>query len=246
MTTGDDFPTVDLGMSVGEVLVLVAAIVVTIVALAGIGFGGSLAVLDLSRRDATGLIVSDQSALSASGCALVTDDQTVTADSAAVPRHWLGTVRIRATSVAGDPVFLGIASTGDVQRYLSGVAWTKVTRIGEARPAYDHPGGRPSLAPADVPIWRTQSAGPGEQTITWPVENGDWTLVVMKPDGAPGLEVRVDIAATAPVVRWVWKVLLGTAGAALALATLTLAAVVVRPPKGGPSPLRQTPGHRVE
>ncbi|MFK4084918.1 hypothetical protein ACI2LF_12455 [Kribbella sp. NPDC020789] len=238
MTTGNKFRADDPSLT--SAVALITGVIITVAALVGICFGGPLAVLDLSRRDASGLVTSDWVALSTTTYALATDDQRVSTGSSVVPRPWLETVRIRVAAADGAPVFVGIARTGDVRRYLSGVAYTAVTRIGEDRPAYDHDGGPPGLLPGELAIWRVQSAGPGEQTITWPVENGDWTLVVMRPDGAAGLDVRVEGGVTAPALRWTWIVVLAVSGTALVLGAGAVA--VVRQPKAGPSPLR--PGRR--
>ena len=50
--------------------------------------------------------------------------------------------------------------------------------------------------------------------ITWPVETGDWTLLVMNADGSRNVAADVAIGATVPVAGWVVAALVG-AGALL-------------------------------
>ena len=50
--------------------------------------------------------------------------------------------------------------------------------------------------------------------ITWPVETGDWTLLVMNADGSRNVAADVAIGATVPAARWVVAALVG-AGALL-------------------------------
>lgn len=36
--------------------------------------------------------------------------------------------------------------------------------------------------------------------MRWTVHSGDWTVVVMNPDGSPGVAVRADVGVTSPVL----------------------------------------------
>ena len=119
--------------------------------------------------------------------------------------------------------------------------------VGPNTRTYDvHAGTAPSSAPTELAIWRAQSTGPGEQTLTWPIENGDWMLVVMAPDGSKDVTVRADAGATAPALPGLWIGILTSSVLFLLLGTLAVVLVVVRQPKPGPSTLQTTPGPRVE
>lgn len=117
----------------------------------------------------------------------------------------LGKVRVRATATdPARPIFVGIATTGDVFRYLSGVAWSRVERIGESHVEYtDMPGGAPARPPSAMPIWQAQAQGTGTQAVTWRVHGGDWSVMVMNADGARGVAFRADAGATVPWLLWV-------------------------------------------
>ncbi|MEU4295288.1 DUF4389 domain-containing protein [Kribbella sp. NPDC026596] len=228
-------------MSAGRTVALVLGVLVTLASLVGLSVGGALLWLDQGRRDSAGFVTSDKVTLSTTGYALASDELTIDAGAASVPHRWFGDARVRVQMVGGGPVFVGLASTSDVRRYLSGVGYTTVTTVGPNSTTYaDHAGTAPATAPAELNIWRVQTAGSGEQTIIWPLENGDWTLVVMAPDGSKELSVRADAGATAPSLEWLWIAVLTSSGAFLLLGTLTVVLVVVRQPKPGPSTLQQT------
>lgn len=100
----------------------------------------------------------------------------------------LATVRLRADR----EVFLGIAPAVDVARYLDGVAHDVVVDGAYEPGALDlRPvaGTRPVRPPALEPFWVATGTG----ALTWDVEPGEWTVVVMRPDGGTG--VVADVAA---------------------------------------------------
>ena len=82
----------------------------------------------------------------------------------------LGTVQIRVSS--DKPVFVGIAPTSDIERYLARVDHQAVTDfdVDPFTVEYDNRPGtiRPAL-PAAQNFWRVQAAGTGAQTIRWPL-----------------------------------------------------------------------------
>ena len=234
-------------MSAGRTIALIVGVLVTLASLLGLTVGGAMAWLDQARRDSAGFVTSDKVTLSTTGYALTSEQVTIHAGAASVPHRWFGDARVRVETVSGGPVFVGLASVTDVRRYLAGVAYTTVKAVGPNTTTYaDHAGTAPSVVPTDLNIWRVQAAGPGEQTITWPIENGDWTLVVMAQDGSKALSVRADAGATAPALQWVWIAILTSSGVFLLLGTLTVVLAVIRQPKPGPSTLQTTPGPRVE
>jgi uncharacterized protein DUF4389 len=240
-------PEPELRMSAGRTIALVVGTVVSLASLLGLTVGGALVWLDQARRDSAGFVTSDKVTLSTSGYALTSEKLTIDAGAASVPHRWFGDARVRVRAVSGSPVFVGLAATTDVRRYLAGVGYTTVKAVGPNTTTYDdHAGTAPSTVPTELKIWRVQASGPGEQTITWPIENGDWTLVVMPANGSKELSVRADVGATAPGLQWLWIGILTSSGVFLLLGTLTVVLAVVRQPKPGPSTLPTTPGPPVE
>jgi hypothetical protein len=138
----------------------------------------------------------------------------------------LGKVRVRVTPAdPARPIFVGIAATGDVFRYLSGVAWSRVQRIGDLHVEYtDISGGAPPGPPAATQIWQAQAQGTGTQAVTWRVHGGDWSVVVMNADGSRGIAFRADAGATVPWLLWVG---IGTLVLAVLLAAASVALIMV-------------------
>lgn len=67
----------------------------------------------------------------------------------------------------------------------------------------------PAGAAAAGPRWLrsargsgSRASGPGAQELTWSVESGRWTVVVMRPDGSRG--VSADLAARAKLRALLW------------------------------------------
>ncbi|HWD83085.1 MAG TPA: DUF4389 domain-containing protein, partial [Kribbella sp.] len=234
-------------MTAGRIVALVLGVVVTLASVVGLAVGGALAWLDEGRRDAAGYVTSDQVTLSTTGYALTSENLTIGSNGTTLPHRWFGDARVRVSSTDGRPVFVGLARSADVSSYLSGLGYTTVKAFGPNRTTYEnHVGLAPSTAPAALTIWRVQASGPGEQTITWPLENGDWTLVVMAADGSRTVDVRADVGATAPALEWAWIAVLTSAGVTLLLGVALVMLAVVRQPKPGPSALQGPSPSRME
>jgi hypothetical protein len=119
------------------------------------------------------------------------------------PNRWpfgegdLATVRLQATAREGEQIFIGIAHTSDIDTYLTGVAHDEVTSISWSHGnvvKYSRTDGAPTAAPPTAEtIWVASASGPGRQAVTWDVEGGNWSIVVMNPDGSPGVAADVSM-----------------------------------------------------
>jgi hypothetical protein len=102
-------------------------------------------------------------------------------------------------------VFIGVAHTADAAAWLAGVDHSTVIGFRDGAPVYrDVAGGAPSVPPEQAGIWAASVSGTGQQELVWPIESSDWTVVVMHPDGSPGVIVRANAGATLPVLHWLW------------------------------------------
>jgi hypothetical protein len=216
----------------GRIVALVTGSIVVLVSI-GIGLGGAaLAVADHGLRDDDGYLMSGTTELTTQTYALTSTSVEVHADAPVVllPERLLGDVKITATSGDG-PIFVGIARTADVAAYLSGVEHATVTDLADG-PAYKDSGSSaPATAPTASDIWSVQTTGTGTQEIVWPVENGDWTLVVMNADASRGITTEVAAGATLPALDWLVPTLLVAAAAGLALGVVLLVVAFHRPPQ---------------
>ncbi len=115
-----------------------------------------------------------------------------------------GKIRIEVTPRGDKPLFVGIARTDDVADYLRGTNHALVTDVeyspfradyrelaGDARPE----------RPAAQSFWAASAHGAGLQAITWEVQDGDWSIVVMNEDASAAVDAGVKAGADVPFLR---------------------------------------------
>ena len=104
---------------------------------------------------------------------------------------------VRITADAGnEAVFAGIARSSDASSYLAGVAHEEFVDFrGRDVVTRAVPGGVVPAPPADQTFWVASSGGTGTQNLTWPVEEGRWSLVIMNLDGTAPLDVTARAGA---------------------------------------------------
>jgi hypothetical protein len=140
-----------------------------------------------------------------------------------------GDTRLRITArTAGGPLFVGLAPGPALRRYLDGVPHASLYRV---RPAVgplpvtvaEIAGtGRPASRPAEQPFWVAASVRGTVDFAPGSVRGQRLALVLMRPDGSPGLDVRVEVgirAAWLEPLRWA-AIVVGVAGFAAGLALL--------------------------
>lgn len=209
------------GGPVWSVARVVALAVGSVIVLGSIGVGvggGALAFVNSTMRDRDGFVMSDTHTLSSDAYAITSDrielDLSGVPDGA-VPRSVLGDAKVTAAAPDGSAVFVGIAPSADAAAYLRGVPHHVVTSL-RHEPDHRLSGGTATpAAPTQTDIWVAQSSGTGTQTVVWPVESGDWTLVLMRPDAAAGVSVDTAIGVTAPNLDWVIGIVFTIAGIGL-------------------------------
>jgi hypothetical protein len=218
---------------VGRVVVLVLGVLAALLALGFLGAGGTLLWVDQSQRDADDFLATDPERFESDGYAILSESIDIDED---VP-NWLlsedvvGSVRVQAEDAEGGDVFLGLGPTADVRAYLDGVERDVVRDLhyDPFRASYRHvDGGAPRAPPGDETFWTEQASGPGEQTIEWDLEQGDWSLVLMNADGSAGVAADVSAGAEAPFLVWLAVGLL-VLGVLLLLASALLLFLVFRP-----------------
>jgi hypothetical protein len=161
--------------------------------------------------------------------ALRTDDLDVDLDGAGglLERVGLGGVRIDVRPRNGKPAFVGIARTRDVAAYLHGTAHTVVEDVSYSpfRVAYrDSSGDAAPTVPADQGFWVASAHGPGTQSLTWDMDDGDWSVVVMNDDASRDVDARISAAAEVPPMGGA-----GWAAVAAGIALLAVAAALLLP-----------------
>lgn len=117
----------------------------------------------------------------------------------------LATLRIRGSNTSARRLFIGIAPTRQVDRYLAGASYDTVTDIdldpfslryrsvdGKAVP-------RP---PGQSHIWAAVASGAGRRTLEWKVAKGDWSVVVMNADGSRKVDANISLGAKLRFIFW--------------------------------------------
>jgi len=235
----------------GRVIALVCGIVLL---LPGIGLavgGGALLWLDRVGRSGD-YLMSATSSLSAPGYALTSNRIDLRSGAGWFPvSSALGTAKIQVTPQNGQAVFVGIAPSVAVSRYLNGVGRTVVDDLGNGgnvRASATLPGGPPPAPPGAQDFWTARVSGGGTQQLTWSPSRGAWALVVMNADGSPGVSVQAQVGATVPALGALgWGLLAG--GLVLVLVGVLLIVAAARrravPPPAGygrPAPQQAPPG----
>jgi hypothetical protein len=215
-----------------RILLLVFGGITVLIALALLATG-SAAVWGASQRDGGGFFTTGTHELSTNSYALASESLDVGPDIPLWLEDGLATVRIEGTSAK--PLFIGIGRVADVERYLADVEHAQITDFdmdpfsvsyreldGTARPK----------APASQHFWRAEARGPGTQTITWPVEEGSWSVVAMNADGSRNVSVDARLGSRIEYLRWIVTGLLG-AGVLVLLGGAGLIYSGARRPRGG-------------
>jgi hypothetical protein len=190
---------------------LVIGSVLCVVALVFLTGGGWALWKDRVDRDGTGFVSFGTTELQTGQYAIV-GDLRGGGPSWLYGSSVLGDTRVRATSRAEQPLFIGIARKDDVLRYLRGAGYATVYSF-EVTDKTTHPGGTPSGPPSAESIWATSTQGTGEQTLLWTPRSGDWSIVFMNADASANVDVRGDAGAKLPILPWVAGGLLIIGGA---------------------------------
>ena len=209
----------------GRVIALVVGTVMVLTSLGVATAGISLAVANATMRDDAGFLMSGEESLTTDTFAISTPSLELDAHgpSAVMPQSLLGDARVTVTTESGSPVFVGLASSSDVATYLDGVSHVTLTDVNGGVSYRAHLGDAPTAAPADQGIWVAQAQGTGTQSITWPLENGEWTLVLMNADGTAAIAADVAVGAEVPALTWLVAGLLVAAAVGLVVGGVLIA-----------------------
>ena len=213
----------------GRIVAIIAGSILALISLGLLAGGVTGMVYDLTQRDSDGFLMSPSEQFDTASYALVSETLDVNAD---VPQ-WvidklIGTVRIESESEQS--VFIGIAAESDADSYVGDVRRAVVTDIDD--PDYSpRPGGPPASPPTEQTFWVASTSGAGDQVLDWDVEDGDWVIVVMNPDGSAGVTADLRIGAEVDPLIWIALGVLRRADVLLGLGAAALIYVGSRRPR---------------
>ena len=208
-------------LGTGRILLLVLGSIATLIAIALL-VGGGVLLWANSTRDADGFFTTSSERFSTTTYALASENLDLASDA---PGWLFGPGRfgdIRLTGEADGPageLFIGIAAEQDAARYLAGVDHDVATDVNfdSLTPTYVRAAGKRAPAlPATQTFWEAYALGPATQELTWELEPGNWTVVVMNADARPGLDVEMSFGANIGFVLAVGLALVSTGGLLLA------------------------------
>jgi hypothetical protein len=220
-----------------RIAALTAAAVLGLLAFGFVAAGGAL-LWGNAQKDDQGYFTTASDRFHTRTYALATENLDVDADLpkllAGDDRY--GDIRLRVTPRTDDPVFVGIARTRDVDAYLRGTSHATVTDVDYDPFTADyatHPGRRPAGVPSAQRFWVASAQGIDTQTVSWNVEKGDWSVVVMNADGSKGVDAGVSAAARIPYLATIAWISIGI-GVLLAAGAGGLLYAGARPPRVRP------------
>ncbi len=212
--------------SAGRVVLLILGCIAILIAVGLLSAGAALLWADQGERDSDGFLSTPTHRFESDGYAIVSESVDLN-DS-----EWddaLGRVRIRGESADGGEIFLGIGPTATLSAadgYLDGVAYDRLDDFDTwpFEPEYDSSGyhGAPRTPPEDESFWAASASGPGEQVLTWDIERGNWTIVVMNADASEGVAADIGIGARLGWLLWLAIALLILGGLVLLVGVLCL------------------------
>ena len=237
-----------------RIVLLVVGVVLVAIGLGAAGAAAMTGWAHLLQRDDEGFVTSPSVELASDGHAVVSENLEVVVG----PADWFPwndeiDLRLRVTPLAaGRPVFVGLAPTDDVTRYLDDVAHDRVASLGVRSSRFVEVSGTTAPAPpAGQAFWLAATEGPGTQTLAWSPRTGEWTIAVMNADGSAGVDVRADAgvqtALLGPIAAWLFVGALVLLGLGATLIVLAVHEEPRRPAPGaaGPPPVPVETGTRV-
>jgi hypothetical protein len=204
----------------------------------GLLAAGGLALWGDAQKDEHGYISTGTDRFATSTRALTTENLDLDGVGEVVGSNSFGKVRLEVASNDDKPVFVGVARTSDVSDYLRGSSHAIVTDVDYSpfHATYSERTGEQQLAaPTGERFWAASAHGTGAQTLTWNVDDGDWSVVVMNADGSAGVDAGVKAGAELSFLDEAGWILIGTGLLAFAGAGALLYAGV-RPRRAAPQP----------
>ncbi len=192
-------------MSVGRVLLIIFGSLFLLVALAVLVGSGALFWVN-SQKDSEGYFTTNSRHFQTDSTAITADDIEVVMN---FPARWTGSgldIKVKVVGENNQPgkgVFIGLAPSSNMQRYLSGAEYDEIDRVTYTPFKVDyqrHSGTATPAAPGSQTFWTASAQGTGAQTLEWDVKTGTWALAVMNADASRGVDVDLSVGATIPFV----------------------------------------------
>ncbi len=136
-----------------------------------------------------------------SGSAVVTDISKIQNTNEVVALTGWPVVAASASGGNASGVFIGIGRSSDVETFLAGVAFDRVTDI--EFPPFELglsrvPGSMRATPPAVETFWVASSESTNDAQLRWRITDGEYSMVIMNADGAPGVITAARVQLVLP------------------------------------------------
>jgi hypothetical protein len=195
------------------------AAVATLVTALVLALAGTVALAANALRDGSGYFNWPTETFTSGGYAIAMK----TVDISKAPKWALnaGVERVRVQADSDRPIFIGIARTADLDRYLRGTEHEDVSGLSyhPFEVHYDHTSGHaPNRLPAKETFWVKSTSGTENVTLNWKPRPGSWRAVVMNADDSRGITAGLKFGVRTSLLWWLGAGLLAAAVLAAAAA----------------------------
>ena len=199
----------------GSIVLLVLGSILSLVAFALLLAGAAAVWAEQTQRDADGYFTTSFERYDTPLYALTWEDVEIgdVADTPGWVVDRLGDVRVLASGASGRDLFVGIGPAVEVRAYLAGVGRVEVVDGFDPDGLRPSAGGAPAEEPAEQTFWAASTTGAGHETLTWDVDSGEWSLVVMNADASRAVAAELQLGANPDFVLELGLVLLAVAAA---------------------------------
>jgi hypothetical protein len=243
-------------MKAGRIVMIVIG---ALLALIGFGMlaGGTVALVAYATQRTDGYFQTGEVRLASATYAITSDRVDLESEPGEsdwlIDRGALGTVRLTIDPGRPDTsIFAGIGPTSEVRQYLDDVSRDVIRdfELSPDRVTFLRVDGQATPAPpGEQGFWVAELATDERAALTWEVESGDWTVVLMNADASRGVDldarlgIKLDWLLPAIIGLMIGGVVLLAGGAALIIfgsrglaRREEPAAVPVAPAAGWPPP----------
>lgn len=230
----------------GRIVALVIGCLIGVIGLGVLAGGLVGTVAHATARDDDGFFRADAADLTTSTAGFASESVDLNRNVGwMTDRGDLATVSLSVQpGSSGKEIFTGIGPSADVAAYLSGVAYERLVDFSSSTDITleRQEGDASASPPGEQTFWVVETTTATAEPLTWTVESGDWTAVIMNADGSSGVDASVEVGVK---IDWLLPVAIGAIiiGAILLAGGTLIAVFAVRgsrrdalPPPGGFTP----------
>ncbi len=195
-------------MSAGKIFVVILGVFILLIGLALSLGGGALLWANVAVKDGDGYYSTRTLEIRRDAYAITTYPARINFGAAGII-DWPNLVKIKVsvTNQKEENLFVGILTESKLKEYLGTVTYDEIRELRINHPFSDpkiaytrHTGSSEPKPPASQDIWSESASGDVTEGLTWGVEEGSYSVVVMNEDGSRGLDVVGSVGVKVPII----------------------------------------------